>query len=367
MTKRCLLIFLYQLVSKTHKIVWLVDGAVGLLPRRFGFFAVGWVFIPLLIACSGDRLDVDVSGIKVEEVKIDRLEEDLFNTKVSGAELKSQLERKYGDFYLSFQNIVSGGSAPDSVAINSLDLFVRDSAMKEAYSACKTKYTDVNWLKNDLEGVYRHFKYHFPKHKLPRVVTYMSGFNYSILRVDSTIGIALEMYLGSHNKFYQMLQFPKYKTMTMEKEYMVSDFVRGWMTTEFPKIGNGKDLLNEIIYNGKLLYLVDALLPEVSDTIKMGYTQKQLEWCEQNEYNMWAYFVQKKVLYISNPGEIVKYTGEGPFTSAFNKDSPSRVGIWIGWHIVRAYMNSHPEVSLEELMKDNDAQKLLTRSKYKPR
>ncbi|MBI2271879.1 MAG: hypothetical protein HYU69_16175 [Bacteroidetes bacterium] len=367
MTKRCLLIFLYQLVIKSHKIKWWLDGVVGSMPRRNGFFAVVWAFIPLLVACSGNRLDVDVSEIKVEELKIDRLEEDLFNAKISGAGLKLQLEKKYGDFYLSFQNVVSGGAVPDSAAINSLGMFVRDSAMKEAYNECKKKYPDLSWLKNDLTEVYRHFNYHFPKYRLPRVVTYMSGFNFSILRVDSTIGIALEMYLGNNNKFYQMLQFPKYKTMTMEKEYMVSDFARGWMTTEFPKNGSGKDLLNEIIYNGKLLYLVDALLPELNDTVKMGYTQKQLEWCEQNEYNMWAYFVQKKVLYISNPGEIIKYTGEGPFTSAFNKESPARVGTWIGWHIVRAYMNNHPEVSLEELMKDNDAQKLLTRSKYKPR
>lgn len=320
----------------------------------------------LLIACSGNRLDVDVSTVNVNDIKIDRFEEDLFNSKASPAELKQQLEKKYDSFYFGFQNIVSGGSVPDSVAANGLYMFVHDSAMKEAYNECEKKYPDLKWLSADISEAYKHFKFHFPKRSLPRIVTYMSGFNYSVLRIDSTIGIALEMYLGKDNKFYRMLQFPKYKTVNMDKEYMLTDLVRGWMTTEFPKNDDKKDMLDEIIYNGKLLYLVDALLPNTDDTIKMGYTQKQLEWCKRNEYNMWAYFVQKKVLYISNPSEIIKYTGEGPFTSAFNKDSPARVGIWIGWQIVRAYMDEHRGVSLEDLMNDNDAQKLLLRSKYKP-
>jgi gliding motility-associated lipoprotein GldB len=322
--------------------------------------------LPLLAACSGSRLDVDVSAVKVDEVKIDRLEEDLFKVTAVTKELSQQLEKKYGNFYLGVQNIVSGNSVPDSMAINGLNMFVRDSAMREAYNDCEKVYPDLNWLQTDITDVFRHFKYYFPKHTQPRVVTYMSGFNYSILAQDSTIGIALEMYLGSDNKFYRMLQFPKYKTMSMGKEYLLSDFVRGWMTTEFPKGDDRGTFLNEIIYNGKLLYLVDALLPQQNDTIKIGYTQKEFDWCKQNEYNMWAYFVQKKVLYVSNPAEIIKYTGEGPFTSAFNKESPARVGIWIGWQIVRAYMNNHHEVSLEDLMNEKDAQKLLLNSRYKP-
>ncbi len=319
-----------------------------------------------LFSCSNNRLDVDVSSVKINEVKIDRLDTDVFNANGIDEKLHEQLKEKYSNFYLSYQHIISGGNASDSVMLHGLNLFASDSAMKQAFLACEKVYPTTNWLETDITHAFRYFNYHFPNRALPRVITYMSGFNFSILRIDSTIGIGLDMYLGKDNKFYRMLQFPQYKSMTMAKEYLVSDFVRGWMTTEFPNVDEKKNLLSEIIYNGKLMYLVDALLPTVNDTIKIGYTNNQLEWCKRNEYNMWAYFVQKKLLYSSDPAEVNKYISEGPFTSAFSKESPARVGIWIGWQIVRAYMDRHPNISLNDLMNDPDSQKILSASKYKP-
>ena len=111
---------------------------------------------------------------------------------------------------------------------------------------------------------------------------------------------------------------------------------------------------------------MDALLPEVSDTLKIGYSAKQLEWCKASEFNMWAYIIEQKMLYSNDMNELIKFTHEGPFTAAFGKDSPGRTGNWLGWQIVRAYMNHHPEVTLQQLMDETDTQKIFTQSKYKP-
>ncbi len=336
------------------------------------------LLLPFLFSCSGRRLDADVSKIQVKEVKIDRLEQDVFNAPLADiGGLRKRLQAKYGNFYLGFQSVInSGGRQSSGGGVSeqelrfsdsvSLRLFVSDSAMKEAYKDCQKVYPDLGQVQSDLTEVFRHFRFYFPARPLPRVVSYMSGFNYSFLPVDSTIGIALELFLGRENKFYQLIQFPKFKTLTMSKEYLASEFSRGWMSTVFPRTDEKKDFLSEIIYDGKILYLVDALLPATNDTIKMGYSQKQLKWCRENEYNMWAYFVQKKIFYLSDPVEMVKYTGDGPFTSAFNKESPSRVGIWIGWQIIRSYMDHHPKETLEDLMNEKDAQAILSQSKYKP-
>ena len=81
---------------------------------------------------------------------------------------------------------------------------------------------------------------------------------------------------------------------------------------------------------------------------------------------MWSYFIQNKMLYSTDLNEIMKFTHEGPFTSAFSKESPARTAHWVGWQIVRAYMNKNPEITLQQLMDEMDAQKILTQSKYKP-
>ena len=40
--------------------------------------------------------------------------------------------------------------------------------------------------------------------------------------------------------------------------------------------------------------------------------------------------------------------------------------MWVGWRIVESYMNHHPEVTIEALLADGDAQRILEQSYYKP-
>jgi len=56
-----------------------------------------------------------------------------------------------------------------------------------------------------------------------------------------------------------------------------------------------------------------------------------------------------------------------PFTNAENipQDSPPQLGIYMGWQIVKAYMEDHPELSPADLLKEADAQKIL--KAYKPK
>ena len=57
---------------------------------------------------------------------------------------------------------------------------------------------------------------------------------------------------------------------------------------------------------------------------------------------------------------------DGPFTKGFDADAPARLGEWVGWQIVSAYMEKNKEVSLKELLQINDSQKILNQSGYKP-
>lgn len=319
-----------------------------------------------LFSCQSKRLDVDVSGIKLAKVEIKHLEQDLFESPPDSLG-SPRLQKKYGVFYSRFIiNIINKGGINDPSYIGNLKNFVADKDMREAYLACKEKYANLDAFGDQLTEAFRHFSYYFPDRKLPQVVSFMSGFNYSIVNIDNVLGIGLEMYLGSDSKFYKMIQFPRYKTLAMRSEYMLPDCIRGWMSTEFETNHPNNDLLSQIIQEGKIMYLVDALLPEVNDTLKMSYTQKQLEWCQHNEYNIWSHFIQQKLLYSIDNSQILKYTSEGPFTAVFSKESPARIGNWVAWQIVRSYMNKNPEITLQQLLDEKDPQKILTKSKYKP-
>ena len=114
---------------------------------------------------------------------------------------------------------------------------------------------------------------------------------------------------------------------------------------------------------------MDAVMPEISDTLKIGYTKEQLNWCKEYESGIWAYFIENNLLYESDYLKIQKYLAEAPFTPGIGEKSNSapKLGIWTGWQIVKKYMNKNPELSLQHLMLEENAQKILTESKYKPR
>ena len=48
-----------------------------------------------------------------------------------------------------------------------------------------------------------------------------------------------------------------------------------------------------------------------------------------------------------------------------SKESPGRLGYWVGFQIVNQYMNNK-SVSLQELMKNTNSQEILLKSKYNP-
>ena len=322
----------------------------------------------LFMSCGHDSLKVDVSDVAVPEMTINRMEQDIFqmDTQHPDAAVIS-LKKKYGNFFNSFvTGVLNNGGMHDSSKAIKLKQFITDKDMREAYLDCQKEFPNIDNFKDQFAESFKYFKHYFPNKPLPKVVTMMSGFNYSIVTLDSTLGIGLEMYLGSKNKFYPMLGLPRYKINFMNKESILPDAMRGWMLKEFPYMMDKSDFLSEIIYMGKIMYLTDALTPELTDTLKTQYTNKQNSYCTKNEFNMWSYFIAQKVLYTTDQAEIMKFTTDGPFTSAFSKEAPPRVGYWIGRQIIKQYMKANPNITMEQLMLEKDAQKKLTKAKYKP-
>ena len=108
------------------------------------------------------------------------------------------------------------------------------------------------------------------------------------------------------------------------------------------------------------------MLPQQHDTLKTGFSLSQLEWCRRNEIMMWTYLVENKLLFSTDMRTIGRFINAGPFTRDFSRESPSRAAVWLGWQIVRSYMNRNRDVTLEELMLDNDYQGLLNLARYRP-
>lgn len=152
----------------------------------------------------------------------------------------------------------------------------------------------------------------------------------------------------------------------MHKDKIVSDVAYAWAITEFEETNKANNLMQNIIHQGKLMYFVDAMMPKAPDSLKIGYTAKQLDFCKNNEAQMWNYLVENKMLFSNKRMDIIRYINDGPSTSGFPLESPGRTGVWIGWQIVRQYMKKYPEITLAQLMENSDYQKILNASAYFP-
>ncbi len=324
------------------------------------------LFSIVLFSCGSDPLDIDVSDVKLD-LKVNRFEKDLFDYKIgiTPDDVKI-LNTKYGLFFQNYtEGVINIGSVQNPTTNLQLNAFINDSYVKEVKADVDKLYTDFSSYQTDLEDAFKHYKHYFPKKHIPKIITFISGFNFAITTDSKTyLGIGLDMFLGSNYEAYKQLGLPKYKTSFMNKEDLVTGAMLGWISTQFELKENNANLLTEMIHQGKILYLMDALMPNAPP--KLNYTPKQIEWCKNNEQQIWFYFIDNNLLYTKETSIIIKYMGESPFIQGFPEGSPGRVGHWVGLQIVRAYMQKNPTITIEQLMNEKDAQKILNDSKYKP-
>ncbi|MCU0360862.1 MAG: hypothetical protein MUF75_09130 [Bacteroidia bacterium] len=324
-----------------------------------------------LFSCSRNELEVDVSGVEVTLPDYKRLDEDVFTLNENNFDsLSGVLVQTYGPVYQKYlMNPLRIAGSNDSNYRSGVLAFIKDKDIRSAQNAIQGIYTEtkINALKTELNTAIKYFKYHFPERTTPeKVVFCQTGWNYAFAYVDKSFLIGLDMYLGEKAEFYKMLAYPLYQTRKMSADYLLADVARGWLLTEFDNSTPENKLLNHCVFYGKLFYAVNALLPEAEDSIIIGYTGAQLRYCKTYEKKLWAYFAEKNRLYDNNLELIRELTGEGPFTGSISKDCPPRIAMWVGWQIVRSYMKNNKAESLEDMMMEKDAAKILNKSKYRP-
>ncbi len=315
------------------------------------------------ISCNKNPLNIDVSEVKVN-LEINRFEHDLFSQKTLNID---NLKQKYGVFYQDFtERVIRIGASNNPSTNYQLTKFITNTDVLKVKKDVAKQYADFSEYKNDLTLAFKHYKYYFPSKSIPKIITYVSGFNYAIITDKNYLGLGLDMFLGKNYDAYGKLGIPKYKASNMDSKHLVASAMLAWISTEFEMQDNNANLLSEMIQQGKLLYLLDALMPEEDNFIKINYTPTQYKWCKKNAKQVWFYFIDNKLLYTKKNADIIKYMGESPFISGFPDGSPGRIGHWQGWQIVKAYMKNNPKITIKKLMNEKNAQRILNLSKYKP-
>ncbi len=325
---------------------------------------LGLIFISS--ACKREPLKISVSDIDLD-LKLIRFEDKMFMPHPDSiSQTAYQLKLEYPQFLERFSYIVNIVKPENPLFPDFLKAFVTDHRNIDIYNKSREMFPGPEWLENNLKLAFKHYKYYFPDKAIPEIYTFISGFNSSILIDTNIIGIGLDRYLGTDYKYYPRLGIPEYLRKNMYPEKIPSDCMQMWASTEFLFGDANKNVINNIIYEGKLCYFVKAMMPREPDHRILGFTEDEYKWCKDNEEEMWTYLIEHKLLFESDHLTVRKLIGDGPFTNFFPRESPSRAAVWLGWEIVKTYMKNNKDKGLDELMENIDYQKILQESGYKP-
>lgn len=252
---------------------------------------------------------------------------------------------------------------PDSIWLNRIN----DTLQQQLSDAVYKAFKDEAYLQTDIKKLFQHLAYYFPKFKTPRVITTTSFVDYRnpVIVTDTIAIIALDTYLGKDHEFYRSIQ--NYLKQNFSKEQIVVNLAEKY-AQKYIHQSNTKTLLGEMIYNGKLLYFKDQIIPFKTDAEKISYTDKQLAWANTNEEEIWRYFIEKELLYSTDSKLPSRFINKAPFTKFYlelDAESPGRLGTYIGWQIVKAYVKNN-NVSFKQML-ITDAETIFNKSKYKPK
>lgn len=309
------------------------------------------LLLVLMVSCDKkSKVEKAVEAIPVA-LQVDRFDQAFFEAKPN--EL-ANLKAEYPFFFPE--------GTPDAVWIDKM----QNKDWRALYAEVQKKFPDFNKQTAEIEDLFKHFKYYFPETVMPKIYTVIAEMDYhnKAIYADDKLIIALELYLGKSHQFYT---FPEYLKQNFEERQMMPDIVSSFAVRKIPP-PTEKTLLANMIYYGKELYLKDIMLPNYTDAEKMGYTPEQITWSQENESYIWRYFIEENLLFSTDAKLENRFVNMAPFSKFYleiDNESPGRIGQWIGWQIVRSFMENN-EVSLQEMLK-MDAKQIFERSKYKPK
>jgi hypothetical protein len=296
-----------------------------------------------------------------EKIVIKRYEKALFGLD------KKHLKQGMATLYPEYANFL-GNQWQDTINILRIYNFLNDPNIKELYDLTIMKYPDVMFLEKDLTDAFNRFRQAYPEKSVPHVFTYVSGLDIDnpVYYSDTAMAIGLDIFLGNDVLAYPKAGIPKYKTERFTPEHILPQCMLAVSDNLVRFDEKRNTLLDQMIMAGKALYFLDVTLPDIKDEFKIGYTPGQLKWSRENESKIWAFIIEHQLLFSSDPQGVTKMMTDAPFTAGFAAESPGRLGAYMGWQIVRAYMKEADNVTLRQLMEDTDAQKILKVSRFKP-
>lgn len=330
----------------------------------------------LLWSCQSEQTEPlpDVSNIEID-LNLRRFEQDLFSLDTTQMEASLEaLKSKYPEFSSIFFTQILGANDPAvTKSIGEATYvkgFINFPPIRQLYDTCTYLFSDFADQQAGFKQAFQYLKYYFPEMPTPDLTTFISEYTVgAFIYKENSLAVGLDFFLGSDYPYAAYNPnnptFSAYLTRTFNKDHMVSKTMRV-LVEDLTGPPSGSKMLDIMIHRGKQLYMLDQLLPHVADTAVLEFSKDQLSWLQNNERDIWAFFLTEDLLYSTDMQKYRKYVDYSPNAPGMPMEAPGRVANWMGYQIVRAYMRNVSSAALSDLINVRNAQEIMDKSRYRP-
>ncbi|MEG1580864.1 MAG: gliding motility lipoprotein GldB [Bacteroidaceae bacterium] len=263
------------------------------------------------------------------------------------------------------ENVLHLGGVNDVAVSQKMRAYYSDPTLSKLMKDVSAKFKDLSKYEKQLSEAFSTLRKACPKVRKPRVYSFVSALNQSIVVSDTLVGISLDKYLGDDYSLYKKY-YLDYQRQTMKPSRIVPDFLYFYLGSEYPDPQKEKrTLLYEMIKAGKINWVISKIT-DTSINKTLGLTDKSEQWWQENGKAVWQGLNK-------NNGKLLNTTDSATIHSAMLvvpnaapeiKNKFEGCGVIIGTYIIKEYMSRHSNFTICNLLHTNDYSRLLKESGY---
>ena len=301
--------------------------------------------------CKSNPLDIELdnSDVSIEYINADQqlnnqsLEEIKKNAKT--------LEARLGDLFVYelSQNIRHNF---DDSSYRAIYNFYNSEYISDLEKEKVKLYPELPSHEKEMNKAFKYLRHHFGDSLLPESIFYLNKLFSQVSCSESNIAVGLENYISPNSTVIESLpssELHSWQRDRMDIDYLERDVLLSWIQVKLFNEIDGK-LAEHIIQAGKILYVLNAAFPKQEEAYILRYTDEQFDWAKKNEAAVWNYLVEQQMLFKIDMRSRTNFLNEGPKTVGLSDDAPDRMGQFLGYRIVKGYMNKNKALSLSELL-----------------
>lgn len=298
----------------------------------------------------------DDTGIKIH--RFDKLQEEYVNQNSFSA-LKKMSTGYPQEMRFLIEDVLALGAVSDDGINLRMREYYSDTLLQQLSRDALNKFSDMSQLEKEFTQGFRRLKKELPQIIVPRIYAQISALNQSIVIGDSILGFSIDKYMGADYPIYSYFYHP-HQCRSMSPERIVTDSFIYYLLSEYPFPWEWhRSLLDHIIHQGKIHWVVAQILKHPTFETTIGYTPEEGAWCTNHREEMWNHLTQSGQLHSTDPMLIRIYLHPAECTYPFGKESPAETGLWLGIQIVDEYMKKNPETSIADLLRETNYRSIL--------